>query len=89
MPLTWCSSMVGMRGSLYILILKIGLTQEEEIAFTDIAEVSNRDAWHRILIAMTRPIDTLVVELSDLESNFSQQMMRIAKKFPDIVEVIN
>jgi hypothetical protein len=63
-----------------------GLTPEQELSFIDIDEVASRDAWYKILISLTRPIDTLVIDVSNLESEFSKKLQRIAKKFPDIIQ---
>jgi len=65
-----------------------GLSPEEELAFGDIGEISSRDAWYRVLIALTRPIDSLVVTLSNAESRSSIDLLNVARKLPDIVEVL-
>jgi Flp pilus assembly CpaE family ATPase len=63
-----------------------GLTPEQELSFINIDEVASRDAWYKILVSLTRPIDTLVIDLSNLESEFSKKLLRLAKKFPDIIQ---
>lgn len=67
---------------------KQGLSHEEELAFGDLGEISYRDAWHRVLIALTRPIDTLVVTLSNPESKPSIDLLNVARKMPDVVAVL-
>ena len=49
--------------------------------------IEHNQAILRILIALTRPIDTLVISLNDVNSDFSKQIINIADKFPDFVEV--
>lgn len=65
-----------------------GLATEEELAFEDIGEIADRQAWHRILIAFTRPIDTMVISLNDTNSPFSIVLLDVASKFPEFIEVI-
>lgn len=43
-------------------------------------------AWRWVLIALTRPIDTLVITLSGKENELSKAIKAVAKDFPDIVE---
>ena len=64
------------------------LSQEEELAFEDLDEVSRKEAWSRVLIALTRPIDTLVITLADSESEFSTSLLGITQALPDIVELL-
>lgn len=50
-------------------------------------ERARRAAWTWCLMAMTRPIDTLVITLSDRGSEVSRVLNRIAHAHPDIVKV--
>lgn len=63
------------------------LKAEETAAFEDLAEVSARHAWHRALIALTRPIDTLVIGLNDKSSAFSRALLEVASKCPEFIEI--
>lgn len=65
-----------------------GLTETERMAFRDLEELARSAAWLRVLIAVTRPIDTLVITLSDLSSVCSKELTRIASEFPDFVEIL-
>jgi hypothetical protein len=71
------------------LKIKEGLTPSEELAYEDLNELSEREAWLHVLIALTRAIDTLVINLGDAESHFSKRVFKLAKKHPDFVEIIN
>lgn len=44
-------------------------------------------AWRWVMIALTRPIDTLVLTLRDPDSPASRTLLRIAEQFPDFVEI--
>jgi hypothetical protein len=48
--------------------------------------ISHNQAIFRILIALSRPIDTLVITFHDPDSEFSKQILNITNKFPDFVE---
>jgi hypothetical protein len=64
-----------------------GLTELEEIACEDIDGVSEKEAWRRVLIGMTRPIDTLVISLKDWTSIISEKLATIAADSSDFVEL--
>jgi hypothetical protein len=64
-----------------------GLSEEEEQSFVNLTEVSEREAWRWASIALTRPIDTLVIQLQDPESMFSKALLEMASKFEDFVEI--
>ena len=41
-----------------------------------------------MMIALTRPIDTLVISLKDLNSDFSKNLLDIASKNKDFIEIV-
>ena len=49
--------------------------------------IEHNQAILKILIAFTRPIDTLVITLNKTNSVFSKQILDIANKYPDFVEL--
>jgi len=57
---------------------------QKMISKNDYAE---RRAWEWILIAITRPIDTLIISLYDLESSIAKVLLELAKENSDIIEV--
>lgn len=69
--------------------LKTGLTSEEEIRYLELNETACIQAWQRTLIALTRPIDTLVITLDDLSSKASLILLEVASKHPDFATVIH
>lgn len=62
-------------------------TDEEDFGFEDVVEVAAQCAWQRCLIAMTRPIDTLVITLSDPRSTLSAAILNAAHECKDFVEI--
>lgn len=44
-------------------------------------------AWQQLMIALTRPMDTLVITLDDIASDCSQVLLGLAEKMPEIVLV--
>jgi hypothetical protein len=50
-------------------------------------ERARRTAWTWCMMALTRPIDTLVITLRDRGSEVSQVLYRIADAHPDLVEL--
>ena len=50
-------------------------------------ERARRAAWTWCMMALTRPIDTLVITLMDDDSEVSQLLKRVAVANPDIVEL--
>lgn len=64
-----------------------GLSEEERAAYVDLTRVAQAYAWRRIMIAMTRPIDTLVLTLSGATSVFSTPLRDAASRCRDFVEV--
>jgi hypothetical protein len=69
--------------------MRTGPPHGQSAAFKDLSELATDDAWRWCLIPLTRPIDTLVVCLSDLASDHSRAILEIASKLPDIVERID
>ena len=49
-------------------------------------KLSENEAKQRILIALTRPIDTLVISVKDRNSKFSKMLVEICEKNKDFVE---
>lgn len=49
-------------------------------------ELAAESAWRWCLIAMTRPIDTLVITLSDPDSVSGKLLREVSRDLPDIVE---
>ncbi len=61
----------------------------ESDMFLSPEDLAKDDAWHKALIPLTRSIDTLVITLEDPGSEFAQVLLRVAKRLPDIVEVMD
>jgi hypothetical protein len=68
--------------------LSIGLTEEERMAFGNIEDISEKYAWNRLMIAMTRPIDTLVISVSTTNSTFTSALLNFAKEYSEFVEIV-
>lgn len=68
--------------------MSAGLEPSEVEGFVDIEKAADGEAWRSGLIALTRPIDTLVVQISNPESRFGSQVLEAARQFPDFVEVL-
>lgn len=66
---------------------RAGLTDREREALLDLDAVANQFAWRHALIALTRPIDTLVITLTDTGSAAARELLRLAEDFPDSVEL--
>ena len=69
--------------------LAAGLSPDEEEGFVDLERAAAGEAWRWGLIALTRPIDTLVVQLADPSGRFGSQVFGVARKFPDFVEILD
>lgn len=63
-----------------------GLAPSEAEALHSLDDLAAKQAWRWAFIALTRPIDTLVITLSDLENPLSRVLLKVARDFPDIVE---
>ncbi|PXX98294.1 DNA/RNA helicase [Halomonas sp. LBP4] len=68
--------------------LKIELTEEEHEGFVDLGMAAEREAWQWGMVALTRPIDTLVIQLADKESHFSRQLIDMVSNFPDFARLV-
>ncbi|MDW3116931.1 MAG: AAA family ATPase [Roseovarius pacificus] len=69
--------------------LAAGLSSDEEEGFVDPEKAAAGEAWRWGLIALTRPIDTLVVQLADPSGRFGSQVLGVARNFPDFVEILD
>jgi len=69
--------------------LSAGLSPDEEEGFVDLEKAAAGEAWRWGLIALTRPIDTLVVQLDDPSGRFGSQVLGVARNFPDFVEILD
>ena len=65
------------------------LSSNDHGSFEDIDELASSFAWQRIMIALTRPIDTLVISLKERNSIFSQAILNIAYNNPEFIELID
>ena len=63
-----------------------GHDETQEGSYDDIDSIAKRNAWQRIMIALTRPIDTLVITLDNPNSEFSKTLSEIALANPDFIE---
>lgn len=61
----------------------------EVLPYEDKEVVLRNKAWHKLLIALTRPIDTLVITLSDIDSEASETILTIAKKNQSFVTILD
>lgn len=52
-------------------------------------ERSRRYACQWAIIAMTRPVDTLIVHLSDISSEWSRLILEVARSLPDLVTYLD
>ncbi|MDG1372745.1 MAG: AAA family ATPase [Paracoccaceae bacterium] len=68
--------------------LSAGLSPDEEEGFVDLEKAAAGEAWRWGLIALTRPIDTLVVQIDNPDGRFGSQVLRGARNFPDFVEIL-
>ncbi len=69
--------------------LAAGLSPDEEEGFVVLDKAAAGEAWRWGLIALTRPIDTLVVQLDDPSGRFGSQVLGVARNFPDFVEILD
>lgn len=67
--------------------LAAGLSPDEEEGFVDLDKAADGEAWRWGLIALTRAIDTLVLQLDDPSGWFGCQVLSVARNFPDFVEI--
>lgn len=57
-----------------------------KLNFVDPMERASRAAWHWVMIALTRPIDTLVITLRDPQSEVAKIIEAVAKSHSDFVQ---
>ncbi len=67
--------------------VKAGLSDAEKLALEDIEELARGSAWRKTLISLTRPLDTLVISLNDIESDFSSIVLDVARECSEFVEI--
>ena len=67
---------------------KQGLSEYEIESFQNIEDVSMKYAFRWGLIPITRPINTLVINLTNKDSLFGKKIIKIANQFEDFVEYI-
>lgn len=65
------------------------VANNEEFSFEDINDIASTFAWQTIMIALTRPIDTLVISLKNHDSVFSKAILDIANKNREFIEILN
>jgi hypothetical protein len=65
----------------------LGLSADEQASYADLAQLARAYAWRRMMIAMTRPIDTLVLTISDVPSAFTGALVDAARRCRDFVDV--
>lgn len=68
--------------------MRAGLTSSEQEAYVDLQTVAHQQAWRHALIALTRPIDSLVITLSNPSGTAACELLGLADAFPDTVEII-
>lgn len=66
--------------------LERGLSDAERDSMQSLEDLASREAWRWVFIALTRPLDTLVITLGDLSSPLSREIVRVAEALPDIVD---
>lgn len=65
-----------------------GLSDSEVESFLDLDNVARAYAWQRSLIALCRPIDTLVITLADKNTECSRVIRKVAKQKDGFVTFI-
>ncbi|MCR9086195.1 MAG: AAA family ATPase [Rhodobacteraceae bacterium] len=66
--------------------LSAGLSPDEKAGLVDVEKAATAEAWRWELISLTRPIDTLVVQVDDPSDRFGSQVLEAARSFPDFAE---
>jgi hypothetical protein len=66
-----------------------GLSEQEAESFRDLDEVASTYAWQRVLIALCRPIDTLVITLGNLDNECARVIKKIAKQKDGFVTFVD
>jgi hypothetical protein len=62
-------------------------SEDEMPSFVDPVKAAEDFAWQKVLIPLTRPMDTLVISLADIESVCSKVLLDMAARMPDVIEV--
>ena len=65
-----------------------GLSEHDRTALVSLEELSWRYAWGRVMIALTRPIDTLLITLKSESSALGKALLSLAARYPDQVTVL-
>ncbi|MFQ3215321.1 MAG: hypothetical protein ACI9C9_002867, partial [Marivirga sp.] len=60
---------------------------DEVPSFVDPLKAAENFAWQKVLIPLTRPMDTIVITLTDLNSSCSLVLLDLAERLPEIIEV--
>lgn len=63
-----------------------GLAPSEIEGLHSLDDLAAKQAWRWAFIALTRPIDTLVITVANLDNPLSKALLKVARDFPDIVE---
>ena len=67
----------------------MGFDTDHDITFEDLETISKDYAWRQVMIALTRPIDTLVITLKNPDSEFSNKILKTARTMSDFIEYLN
>ena len=59
---------------------------DSKMPLRDVDTMALEDAWRWALIALTRPIDTLVIHLADPSSKFACELLKVGEMYDDFVE---
>lgn len=62
-----------------------GLTPLQESSFDDLHEVSTLHAWRQVMIALTRPIDTLVITINNPKSVVANTLKPLIRKYFEFI----
>jgi AAA domain len=63
-----------------------GLTSAEANSLNDLEDLAYKQAWRWTFIALTRPIDTLVITLSNLDNPCAKALLNVASDLPDLID---
>jgi hypothetical protein len=66
-----------------------GLAPEEREAFLEIGDVAAAYAWNRVMIALCRPIDSLVITLSGNDNECARLMRKVANQYPEFLTTLS
>lgn len=65
--------------------LNDGLTEQEKEAYCEIEDVAASYAWQRLMIALCRPIDSLVITLSSKDNPCSEVIRKVSQNCADFL----